>query len=105
MREKENFYLGEEAYIGSSYDSANATFEISKWQANTATLDIINVKGDMTYEAGANVTGVTSGTTYVINDVNDSGNFIEHDQRDNEEIQTEANTWMNFSETDPFGVP
>ena len=98
-----NFYIGEAAYAGTSYDNANAVFEISHWYSNTGTLDIINIAGPVSNVD--NVVGVTSGAEYVISDVDDMGNFIEHDNKDNLEIQTQADVIMNFDENNPFGQP
>lgn len=81
--------------------TSGATARVRVWDADNNILEIGTVAG--TFTAGETIIGSASTATHVIkvvnNDVNDDG-FA-----DNTDIETEADSILDFSETNPFGIP
>ncbi len=92
------------------YQGANVAFATAKanayaWTLNTRTLDIIKVSG--TFVPGLIVKGLSSNAQWTLSTVNqnDALDTMFEDLVDNKEIRTEANTILDWSETNPFGNP
>ena len=102
--------------ISSPYSSGTGTFQVNelitgsvsgttarvrKWSAVTNVLEISNVSGS--FFRGENIVGAASSASYEIRlvdiEVNNDG-FA-----DNNDIEVEANSILDFSEQNPFGVP
>lgn len=98
-----NYFKDEIVYQGANLASATATAEVKHWIPETKNLEIINVKGNMI--AAANLTGASSNAKYMVASLDDLADLVDYDDSDNRVIQTEANTFIDLSEINPFGVP
>jgi len=98
-----NYNLNETVYQGTSLATATATGEVKDWDPISKGLLLMNIYGSFT--ANANVIGATSNTRYNALNVDDMDDFTDYDIYDNRKIQTEANTFIDFSEVNPFGTP
>jgi hypothetical protein len=99
-----NTGTGDFLYREVVYQSADGTFAnnttqaiVSSWDASIGQLNIVNTSGSFT--ANSIIYGETSNAHYVLI----STNPTETSHYDNNHIQTEANTIINTSETNPFG--
>lgn len=98
-----NFIKSETVYQGANLESAIAVGHVKEWDRANTKLQLINIQGQFT--AGANVLGETSGALYVIQTQDDLEDFAVYDQYDNRNIQDEANTFIDFTDVNPFGRP
>lgn len=98
-----NYYQDEIVYQGSNLTYATATAEVKHWIPDEKSLEVINIKGN--FISGANLIGVQSNTRYVVANLDDLADLVDYDDSDNRIIQTEANTFIDLSEINPFGVP
>lgn len=93
------FVAGESIYQGVSQANATATAEVRSWNATTQLLRVANISGS--FSATSDVTGVTSGAIWTIGAKNEL-NMVNNAEADNEEIETEAADFIDFSENNPF---
>jgi len=98
------FVADEIVYQGTSL--ANATFQsiVYSWTASTRKLDVIRTIG--TYANNANTIGVTSGAIWVSSGTANTSyadNNAFEDIIDNFRIETESDSIIDFTETNPFG--
>lgn len=98
-----NFIKSETVYQGANLANAIAVGHVKEWDPPNTKLQLINIQGSFT--AGANVVGVTSNSRYIIQTQDDLEDFAVYDQYDNRNIQDEANTFIDFSDVNPFGQP
>lgn len=98
-----NFIKSETVYQGANLANAIAVGHVKEWDPPNTKLQLINIQGSFT--AGANVIGVTSNSRYIIQTQDDLEDFAVYDQYDNRNIQDEANTFIDFSDVNPFGQP
>jgi hypothetical protein len=98
-----NYYQDEVVYQGSNVASATATAEVKHWIPDENKLEVINIKG--AFNLNANIIGKLSNTRYVLASQDDLADLVDYDDSDNRIIQTEANTFIDLSEINPFGVP
>ena len=81
--------------------TSGATARVRVWDSVNVTLEIATVAG--TFARGETIIGSTSGATHVISvvdtEVNDDG-FA-----DNYNIEVEADSILDFTEKNPFGIP
>ncbi len=98
-----NFLQDEIVYQGANLEYASATAEVKNWNPGTKALQIINVAGNL--RAAVNVIGVSSNTRYNVISFDDMSDLIDYDDSDNRVIQNEANTFIDLSEINPFGMP
>jgi hypothetical protein len=98
-----NFLQDEILYQGANLEYATATAEVKNWNPGTKALQIINVAGNL--RASVNVIGVSSNTRYNVISFDDMSDLIDYDDSDNRVIQNEANTFIDLSEINPFGMP
>jgi hypothetical protein len=98
-----NYHQDELVYQGANLTYATAKAEVKHWIPETKKLEVINVKGAFTNSA--NVIGNTSNTRYTLASFDDMADLVDYDDSDNRIIQTEANTFIDLSEINPFGVP
>lgn len=96
-----NFVVGESVMAnGSSLVSGTVTY----WDRPSLTLKITDLLG--TFSNNAVVSGNTSGATFTItNAVDVLTDPQEREMYDNLVIQTEADEYVDFSESNPFGLP
>ena len=74
---------------------------VKVWNTITNQLTISNISGE--FDIGETVVGSTSLASYKIRLVNT--NVVDTKYAENSEIQIEANTLIDFSQKNPFGVP
>ena len=98
-----NYYQDEVVYQGSNLAYATATAEVKHWIPETKVLEVINIKGN--FISAANLIGSQSNTRYNVATLDDMADLVDYDDSDNRVIQTEANTFIDLSEINPFGVP
>lgn len=98
-----NYIQDEIVYQGSNLTYATATAEVKHWIPQTNVLEVINVKGN--FISAANLIGSQSNTRYMVASLDDLADLVDYDDSDNRVIQTEANTFIDLSEINPFGVP
>lgn len=98
-----NFVKSETVYQGTTLATASAVGHVKEWDRTNTKLQLINIQG--TFVANANVIGVTSNSIYTIQTQDDLDDFAVYDQYDNKNIQDEANTFIDFSDVNPFGQP
>jgi hypothetical protein len=99
-----NYNIGETVYQGSNLASALASGKVTEWDPNNRKLYIVDIKG--TFEnASGNVKGAVTNTSCALTTVDTHADHTYFDMYDNKDIQTEANTLINTSETNPFGAP
>jgi len=98
-----NFIIGETVFQGANLDYATMTATVSDWNASNTELHVIDIKGSIANNQ--NLTGVTSNTYTIVTIVDDLGDYVKYDSSDNRLIQDEGNTFIDFSETNPFGEP
>jgi len=98
-----NFIIGETVYQGSNLAYATMTATVSDWNGANTELYLIDINGEISNNQS--LTGVTSNTVYMVTLVDDLGDHVYYDSFDNKLIQDEGNTFIDFSETNPFGEP
>jgi hypothetical protein len=98
-----NYNQDEIVYQGSNLSHATATAEVKHWIPETKNLELINIKGNLI--AAANLVGSSSNARYTVASLDDLADLVDYDDSDNRVIQTEANTFIDLSEINPFGVP
>lgn len=98
-----DYIVYETVYQGANLSTATATANVTAWTRSTGNLDLIHIKGVI--QPGQNVIGVTSNTRYSTISLDPQDDFVFYDTTDNKQLQTEGNTILNFSETNPFGTP
>lgn len=91
-------YLYNETVVGSS---SGYTARVKSWDATTNKLELSNITGD--FVPGETIVGAASSASYQIRIVT-VDNLIDPFAQ-NKEIQIEANTIIDFSESNPFGTP
>jgi hypothetical protein len=96
------YIISEQVYQGANLASASATADVVRWDKPTRILELKNIKG--IFSTNSNIIGITSGASWnvaatdVLTDMN-------MPQNDNLAIQEEAETFISFSESNPFGDP
>jgi hypothetical protein len=96
------FLLGESVYQGANANSQKANATVVAWNLPTGVLQMKDMYG--LFVPGQLMTGVTSNahaTLTSFNVLNDVNNGLQ----DNQGINTEGDTILNFNETNPFGQP
>jgi hypothetical protein len=98
-----NYNQDEIVYQGANLTHATATAEVKHWIPETKNLELINIKGNLI--SAANLIGSSSNARYTVASLDDLADLVDYDDSDNRVIQTEANTFIDLSEINPFGVP
>ena len=97
-----SYEVQEIVYQGGSLATATAKGYVSNWDKPTRTLRIRNAKGE--FANGTAVIGVNTGASWTLG----PGNFMEDAIDlfdDNVRIESEADNFLDFSESNPFGEP
>jgi hypothetical protein len=94
-----DFIAGESIYQGADQANATATAEVRSWNNTTQLLRVANISGS--FSATSTITGVTSGAAWTIGAKNEL-NMVQLETADNQEIQTEADDFIDFTENNPF---
>ena len=92
-----NYLIGETVHQPSS----NLTAKVASWNAATKEIGLQDLTTDIT--VSKTLVGNTSGTTYTLSSL-DHIELPEDSDAQNREFETEANTFVDFSETSPFGT-
>lgn len=98
-----NYNIGEIVYQGANLAYATASAKVGNWIPNDRKLHLVDIKG--TFATTSNVIGASSNTRTTPTSTETQGDFVYYDFFNNKQIQTEANTIIDFSETNPFGIP
>jgi hypothetical protein len=95
----------EYVYQGANLASAAAYAEVLNWTNSTRKLNVIRVHGSFT--PGVILKGNTSLAQWNVATTDSDAplDTMFEDSIDNKIIQTEANTILDFTETNPFGNP
>jgi hypothetical protein len=81
--------------------TSGVTARVRSWNSITNTLEVSNVTG--TFVRGENVVGSASSATYVLSTINEED--IKDAYADNLDIEIEADKILDFTESNPFGMP
>lgn len=98
-----NYNIGETVYQGNTLSTATATAKVSDWDPTNNTINLVQVKG--VFSTVGNLVGNTSLTIRSISTTETQGDYAYYDFFDNKQIQTEANSFVDLSETNIFGMP
>lgn len=98
-----NYNIGELVYQGSNLSSATAKAQVKDWDLGNTKLELINVYGD--FAISSNVIGSDSSTVYTVSVVDNIGDYVDFDDFENKIFETEANNFIDFTESNPFGMP
>ena len=97
-----NYIIGETVYQGVDLSSATVSAKVKDWDITTGIMEVINIKGSFT-DAGTLV-GATSNTHYSLTSSEGQDEYTDHDIFDNKLLQTEADEFVQTTETNPLGV-
>ena len=100
-----DYNRNERVYQGANLTSSIASAEVKEWDSSSKKLTLMNIKGEFVSGANTLVIGSESNTRYAIASSDTIGDFLEYDVFDNRQIQTEADEFIDFSESNPFGEP
>ena len=75
--------------------------EVTSWKASTHLLTIKDVT--TTLQVGDTITGLVNGASYPIASIRDILTMNDGTGADNSDIETKADNYLDFSETNPFG--
>ena len=81
--------------------SSGTTGRVRVWNSTTNVLEVANVNGSFTI--GEDIVGATSGASHQLRIIN--LNPVNDGFSDNINIETEADSIIDFSEQNPFGIP
>ncbi len=98
-----NYHIGETVYQGANLASAAITAKVAGWDPMTKVLEVYNIKGAFT--SNVVVFGESSGTGKNLISFDELKDHVQYDEFDNRKIQTEADTFIDLSEINPFGMP
>ena len=80
---------------------SGSTARVRVWNSDTSVLEIASVTGEFTI--GETITGSTSEASYDLRSINIQP--VDDGFADNIDIETEADSIIDFSEQNPFGIP
>lgn len=83
--------------------SGTVLAKVKEWNPETRVLSVYSISGS--FEDGAVIEGVTSGASWTIGDFDELEDSEENRLYTNIEIESEANTFISTTETNPFGAP
>jgi hypothetical protein len=95
-----NYTDNENVYVGDTYASANTTARVISWNQADKELKITDIVG--TFGATSNIVGQTSGAYYTLTATPDTQVFINDTTANNVTFETEADSIIDFSESNPF---
>ena len=81
--------------------TSGTTGRVRTWNSTTNVLELGSVDGEFT--SGENIVGSTSGASYALRVVDVQP--VDDGFADNINIETEADSILDFSEQNPFGIP
>jgi hypothetical protein len=101
------FLNGETVYVGESYNDSSFSGIVTNWSpSQPGTMYLKSVEGNLVSVIGSVITGQDSGATALVAaDLGNTANYL-YDSTDpfgnNDVIQRESRTIIDFSEVDPF---
>ena len=95
-----NYVNDENVYVGDSYVTANTTARVVSWNNTDRDLKITDIVGS--FGATSNIVGQTSGAYYTLSTTPDTQVFTNDTVANNVTIQTESDSIIDFSESNPF---
>ena len=95
-----NYTNNENVYVGDTYASANTTARVISWGQTDRVLKITDIVG--AFGATSNIVGQTSGAYYSLSTTPDTQVFINDTTANNVTFETEADSIIDFSESNPF---
>ena len=95
-----NYVDDEYVYVGSSQSSANTKGRVISWNSTDRVLKLTDLKG--TFTTSQNVVGNTSGAYFTVGTTPDTQVFVNDASANNISIETEADSIIDFSESNPF---
>jgi len=98
-----NYFIGENVYQGPNLEFSTARAQVKDWDISSNTLYLINISGE--FSNNQSIIGDSSNTVYTINTTDTMGDYSNYDLYNNKQIQIEGNNYIDFSETNPFGLP
>jgi hypothetical protein len=98
-----SYIAHEVVYQGNTLGTATALAYVSVFDKPGLTLKLRNIKGQ--FNATNPIIGVDSGAAYLINANYDDMDDVADNFRDNVLLQTEADNFIDFTESNPFGEP
>jgi len=90
----------ETVYVGDTLASANTKARVVSWNSTDKTLKITDIVG--TFGATSNIVGDSSGAYYSLSTTPDTQVFTNDVSANNVTIETEADSIIDFSESNPF---
>lgn len=97
------YIIDERVYQGGSITDYIARAEVKNTMIAEKKIEVYNIVGE--FSPGTTLIGETSGASYVLASSDDLDDWVDNDDFDNRALQTEANTFVDFTETNPFGMP
>jgi hypothetical protein len=98
-----NYHMGETVYQGANLSSATVTAKVAGWTPANSVLEVINING--VFATNTSVRGASSNTAKNLISYDELRDHVQYDEFDNRKIQTEADTFVDLSEINPFGMP
>ena len=95
-----NYVNDENIYVGDTFASANTTARVLSWNQTDRELKITDIVG--TFGATSNIVGQTSGSYYSLSTTPDTQVFVNDTTANNVTFETEADSIIDFSESNPF---
>lgn len=95
-----NYVNDESVYVGDTFASANTTARVLSWNQTDRELKITDIVG--TFGATSNIVGQTSGAYYSLSTTPDTQVFVNDTTANNVTFETEADSIIDFSESNPF---
>jgi len=93
------FELGEQVKLADN----TIVGEVQSWDAPTNIMYVMNLTGQTITAGSSTFTGVTSSATATVSAVGDELDMDADELAQNEEFDTKGNSYLDFSETNPFG--
>jgi len=95
------FIEGERAHLYDALGSTGATLDVINWNTSTDTAEVMMIGG--TFGGAASIIGANSGATYSIDTIGFTNDFFVQEQfEDNTNFMLEGNSFIDFTDTDPF---
>ena len=94
------FTAGEQVKL---YGTNTVVGEVQSWDGTTGVLYLMNLTGQTVTAGSTQFVGVDSGATWTVSTVGDELEMIEDELAQNQDFETTGDSYLDFSETNPFG--
>ena len=95
-----NYVEDEYVYVGSTESTANTKGRVISWNSTDRVLKLTDLMG--TFSVSQNVVGNTSGASFTVGTTPNTQTFVNDTSANNVTIQTESDSIIDFSESNPF---